>query len=106
MLNLFKDEFDVKDMFAGIKFIHTDELYGFRIYATILEREYAARATDIHCYDAISKDILFRWTYPFVPDVFRCEGDMPVSKRSVGIWPHTLSTSLSANVASCARLTC
>jgi len=86
VLNLFKDEFDVKDMFAGIKFIHTDELYGFRIYATILEREYAARATDIHCYDAISKDILFRWTYPFVPDVFCEEGDMPARRKRYNIY--------------------
>ncbi|KAI3884055.1 hypothetical protein MKW92_042151 [Papaver armeniacum] len=31
--------------------------------------KYAARVDDLKSYDTISKDVIQRWTYPFVPDV-------------------------------------
>ena len=30
--------------------------------------EYAARVHNLRSYDAISRDLLSRWAYPFVPD--------------------------------------
>ncbi|KAL7813145.1 nucleotide-diphospho-sugar transferase [Trichoderma aethiopicum] len=44
------------------------ELNGKMIYAEIFEDGYAARASNLQMYDAISHDILGRWTYPFIPE--------------------------------------
>ncbi|TDZ28563.1 putative translation initiation factor eIF-2B subunit epsilon [Colletotrichum spinosum] len=44
------------------------ELNGKAIYAEVLEEGYAARATNLQMYESISKDVLGRWTFPFVPD--------------------------------------
>lgn len=44
------------------------ELNGKMIYAAILEDGYAARASNLQMYDAISRDILGRWTFPFIPE--------------------------------------
>ena len=44
------------------------ELNGKMIYADVLEPGYAARASNLQMYDAISKDIIGRWTFPFIPE--------------------------------------
>jgi translation initiation factor eIF-2B subunit epsilon len=44
------------------------ELNGKMIYADILEDGYAARASNLQMYDSISRDVLGRWTYPFIPE--------------------------------------
>ncbi|WYZ34181.1 hypothetical protein EsH8_I_000457 [Colletotrichum jinshuiense] len=44
------------------------ELNGKAIYAEVLEDGYAARASNLQMYESISKDVLGRWTFPFVPD--------------------------------------
>ncbi|CCF36691.1 eIF4-gamma/eIF5/eIF2-epsilon [Colletotrichum higginsianum] len=44
------------------------ELNGKAIYAEVLEEGYAARASNLQMYESISKDVLGRWTFPFVPD--------------------------------------
>lgn len=44
------------------------ELNGKTIHTEIIQNHYAARASNLHSYDAVSKDILGRWTYPLVPD--------------------------------------
>ncbi|KAI9147827.1 putative translation initiation factor eIF-2B subunit epsilon [Paramyrothecium foliicola] len=44
------------------------ELNGKMIYAEILEEGYAARASNLQMYDAISRDVLSRWTFPFIPE--------------------------------------
>lgn len=44
------------------------ELNGKMIYTEIVEDGYAARASDLQMYDAISRDVLNRWTYPFIPE--------------------------------------
>ncbi|KAG6011891.1 hypothetical protein E4U43_008046 [Claviceps pusilla] len=44
------------------------ELNGKMIYAEILEDGYAARASNLQMYDSISRDILGRWTFPFIPE--------------------------------------
>lgn len=44
------------------------ELNGKMIYAEIMEDGYAARASNLQMYDAISRDILGRWTFPFIPE--------------------------------------
>jgi translation initiation factor eIF-2B subunit epsilon len=44
------------------------ELNGKMIYAEILDEGYAARASNLQMYDSISRDILSRWTFPFIPE--------------------------------------
>ncbi|KAK7428728.1 translation initiation factor eIF-2B epsilon subunit, GEF [Neonectria magnoliae] len=44
------------------------ELNGKMIYTEILDEGYAARASNLQMYDAISRDVLSRWTYPFIPE--------------------------------------
>ncbi|KAF3806010.1 putative translation initiation factor eIF-2B subunit epsilon [Colletotrichum gloeosporioides] len=44
------------------------ELNGKAIYAEVLEDGYAARANNLQMYESISRDVLGRWTFPFVPD--------------------------------------
>ncbi|KAK1994801.1 eIF4-gamma/eIF5/eIF2-epsilon [Colletotrichum falcatum] len=44
------------------------ELNGKAIYAEVFEDGYAARASNLQMYESISKDVLGRWTFPFVPD--------------------------------------
>jgi translation initiation factor eIF-2B subunit epsilon len=44
------------------------ELNGKTIHTEIITDHYAARASNLQEYEAISKDVLGRWTYPLVPD--------------------------------------
>ncbi|OLN91625.1 putative translation initiation factor eIF-2B subunit epsilon [Colletotrichum chlorophyti] len=44
------------------------ELNGKAIYAEVLDDGYAARASNLQMYESISRDVLGRWTFPFVPD--------------------------------------
>jgi translation initiation factor eIF-2B subunit epsilon len=44
------------------------ELNGKTIHTEIVEDHYAARVFNLQSYEAISKDVLGRWTYPLVPD--------------------------------------
>ncbi|KAH6682894.1 nucleotide-diphospho-sugar transferase [Halenospora varia] len=44
------------------------ELNGKTIHTEIVEEHYAARVFNLQSYEAISKDVLGRWTYPLVPD--------------------------------------
>lgn len=44
------------------------ELNGKMIYTEIVEDGYAARASNLQMYDSISRDILSRWTFPFLPE--------------------------------------
>ncbi|KAL3426263.1 translation initiation factor eif-2b epsilon [Phlyctema vagabunda] len=44
------------------------ELNGKTIHTEIVSDHYAARVANLQAYDAVSKDVLGRWTYPLVPD--------------------------------------
>jgi translation initiation factor eIF-2B subunit epsilon len=44
------------------------ELNGKTIHVEIVDDHYAARAHNLQVYEAISKDVLSRYTYPLVPD--------------------------------------
>ncbi|KAH9981249.1 nucleotide-diphospho-sugar transferase [Lactifluus volemus] len=67
--SLFQDNFDYGDIRRD--FVHgilTSDLLMKNIYCYVVKEGYAARVQDTRSYDAISKDILSRWTYPLVPD--------------------------------------
>ncbi|CAH1225813.1 EIF2B5 [Branchiostoma lanceolatum] len=66
---LFADNFDYQtrnDFVRGI-LVH-EEIMGNQVQAHVVTDEYAARVSSPPMYDAVSKDILQRWTYPLVPD--------------------------------------
>ncbi|TFY83054.1 hypothetical protein EWM64_g960, partial [Hericium alpestre] len=67
--SLFQDNFDYGDIRRD--FVHgvlTSDLLVKNIYCYIAKEGYAARVKDTRSYDAVSKDILSRWTFPLVPD--------------------------------------
>lgn len=66
---LFADNFDYQ---TRHHFIHgilvNEEIMGDHIYTHFISDQYAARVSNLHTYDAISKDVIHRWVYPLVPD--------------------------------------
>ena len=44
------------------------ETYGKTVHTYVVTDNYAARLKSLRAYDAINKDIMGRWTYPFCPD--------------------------------------
>lgn len=52
---------------------------GYKIFTHEIHSSYAARIDNFRSYDTVSKDILHRWTYPFVPDV-QFSGNCPIIK--------------------------
>jgi translation initiation factor eIF-2B subunit epsilon len=66
---LFQDNFDYLDLRRD--FVHgvlTSDLLMKNIHCYVVKEGYAARVKDTKTYDAVSKDILSRWTFPLVPD--------------------------------------
>ena len=70
VLSLWSDSFDYqaprKHFLFGV--LKDYELNGKTIHSYIIRDHYAARARNLKAYDAISKDIISRWTYPLCPD--------------------------------------
>ena len=69
VLALWSESFDYelprKNFLHGV--LKDWELNGKMIYAQVAEEGYAARASNLQMYDAISRDMLDGWTVPFVP---------------------------------------
>lgn len=66
---LFTENFDYEDIRKD--FVHgilTSDLLGKTIHCYVASETYAARVSSLQTYDAVSKDIIARWTYPMVPD--------------------------------------
>ncbi|TRM61898.1 nucleotide-diphospho-sugar transferase [Schizophyllum amplum] len=67
--SLFQDNFDYSDIRRD--FVHgvlTSDLLMKNIHCYVAKDGYAARVKDTKSYEAVSKDILARWTFPLVPD--------------------------------------
>ncbi|XP_013418621.1 translation initiation factor eIF-2B subunit epsilon-like [Lingula anatina] len=66
---LFTDNFDYQtsdDFVRGI--LVSEEILGNTIHMKVVEEGYAARVSNLQMYDAVSKDIISRWSFPLVPD--------------------------------------
>ncbi|ESP01810.1 hypothetical protein LOTGIDRAFT_225095, partial [Lottia gigantea] len=66
---LYTDNFDYQtreDFVKGI--LINEEILGNTIHLHVIQDEYAARVSNLQMYDAVSKDIMKRWTFPVVPD--------------------------------------
>lgn len=70
VLSLWSDSFDYqaprKHFLYGV--LKDYELNGKTIHTHIIRDHYAARVRNLKAYDAVSKDIISRWTYPLCPD--------------------------------------
>lgn len=70
VLSLFTDNFDYQHLRRHfVKGLLVDDIMGYKIFTHEIHSNYAARIDNFRSYDTISKDIIQRWTYPFVPDV-------------------------------------
>lgn len=66
---LFSDNFDYQTRYHFIRgILVNEEIMGNHIYTHFISDQYAARVSNLHTYDAISKDVIHRWVYPLVPD--------------------------------------
>ena len=70
VLGLWSDNFDYQSVRTSFLFgvLKDYELNGKTIHTHILREHYAARLRSLKAYDAVSKDIVNRWTYPLCPD--------------------------------------
>ncbi|XP_074650422.1 translation initiation factor eIF2B subunit epsilon-like [Tubulanus polymorphus] len=66
---LFSDNFDylTRDHFVRGLLIN-EEILGNTIHVHVIEDDYAARVSNLMMYDAVSKDVIARWSYPLVPE--------------------------------------
>lgn len=68
VLMLFSDNFDYqnikRDFVTGVL---SEEELGNKLYVYELRNEYAVRVHNMRSYDAVSRDILSRWSFPFIP---------------------------------------
>ncbi|XP_048226151.1 translation initiation factor eIF-2B subunit epsilon [Ricinus communis] len=70
VLSLFTDNFDYQHLRRHfVKGLLVDDIMGYKIFTYEIHSSYAARIDNYRSYDTISKDIIQRWTYPFVPEV-------------------------------------
>lgn len=70
VLSLWSDNFDyqsVRQSFLA-EVLKDYELNGKTIHTYIAVDKYAARVQSLRAYDAVTKDIIERWTYPLCPD--------------------------------------
>ncbi|XP_031499945.1 uncharacterized protein LOC116264101 [Nymphaea colorata] len=80
VLSLFTDNFDYQQLRRDfVKGLLMDDIMGYKIFTYEIGSSYAARIENFRSYDTVSKDILQRWMYPFVPDV-QFSGNCPAVK--------------------------
>lgn len=94
VLMLFSDNFDYqnirRDFITGVL---CEEELGNKLFIHELKNEYAARVSNFRAYDAVSKDVLGRWTFPLVPDtnLASARAAAAAASSSSGSKPKTLS---------------
>eukprot|EP00043_Microstomoeca_roanoka_P007540 m.72633 g.72633 ORF g.72633 m.72633 type:complete len:754 (-) comp13863_c0_seq1:333-2594(-) len=83
MLMQFADNFDYANVFDFIKgVIENEEIVPYKIHTAVSPKYYATRCANLTSYDAISQDVMNRWTYPLVPDLFAPDEKMYEYKRN------------------------
>ncbi|KAF9585534.1 hypothetical protein BGW38_001935 [Lunasporangiospora selenospora] len=81
---LFTENFDYQDIRADfVDGILTSDLLGKTIHFYEVNDVYAARVRSTQMYDAVSKDIISRWTFPMVPDSNLQAGDSYQYRRGL-----------------------
>ena len=82
VLEIFTDNFDYQDRDDFVRgLLVSEEITGNQIHAYVIGDEYASPVSNLFAYDAISKDVMRRWTYPLVPD--HHDANVAVSRRNI-----------------------
>lgn len=70
VLSLWSDNFDYQSVRQGFlsEVLKDYELNGKTVHTYIVAGQYAARVQSLRAYDAVTKDVMSRWTYPLCPD--------------------------------------
>ncbi len=70
VLSLWSDNFDYQSVRQGFlsEVLKDHELNGKTIHIYVIADQYAARVQSLRAYDAVTKDVISRWTYPLCPD--------------------------------------
>ncbi|VVA95175.1 unnamed protein product [Arabis nemorensis] len=86
VLSLFEDNFDYQHLRRHfVKGLLGDDIMGYKIFTHEIHSSYAARIDNFRSYDTGSKDIIQRWTYPYVPDI-NFSGNRPLKLGRQGIY--------------------
>lgn len=70
VLSLWSDNFDYQSVRQGFlsEVLKDYELNGKTVHTYIVAGQYAARVQSLRAYDAVTKDVMSRWSYPLCPD--------------------------------------
>uniref|UniRef100_A0A1J3HTX4 Translation initiation factor eIF2B subunit epsilon n=1 Tax=Noccaea caerulescens TaxID=107243 RepID=A0A1J3HTX4_NOCCA len=86
VLSLFEDNFDYQHLRRHfVKGVLVDDIMGYKIFTHEIHSSYAARMDNFRSYDTVSKDIIQRWTFPYVPDI-NFSGNRPLKLGRQGIY--------------------
>ncbi|EOA15350.1 hypothetical protein CARUB_v10004259mg [Capsella rubella] len=87
VLSLFEDNFDYQHLRRHfVNGLLVDDIMGYKIFTHEIQSSfYAARVENLRSYDMVSKDIIQRWTYPYVPDI-NFSGNHPLKLGRRGIY--------------------
>ncbi|KAG7542386.1 Nucleotidyl transferase domain [Arabidopsis thaliana x Arabidopsis arenosa] len=87
VLSLFEDNFDYQHLRRHfVNGLLVDDIMGYKIFThEIRSSFYAARIDNLRSYDMVSKNIIQRWTYPYVPDI-NFSGNRPLKLGRQGIY--------------------
>ncbi|XP_010528820.1 PREDICTED: translation initiation factor eIF-2B subunit epsilon-like isoform X2 [Tarenaya hassleriana] len=86
VLSLFQDNFDYQHLRRHfVKGVLVDDIMGYKIFTHEIHSSYAARIDNFRSYDTVSKDIIQRWTYPYVPDI-NFSGYRPIKLGRQGMY--------------------
>ena len=65
----FGEEVDWNDMRNDfVRGTLVDDMKGYKLFAHVIQGQYAGRVKCLSSYDSVSKDITARWAHPIVPD--------------------------------------
>lgn len=102
---LFSENFDYQSLsFDFIPGILTSDLLDSKIFLHVGKRGYGGRAQDTQTYDAISRDVLRRWTYPFTPASSAWLSERMTERRGWRYVGQEVQAHRSSNVGPCSMI--
>lgn len=102
---LFSENFDYQSLsFDFIPGILTSDLLDSKIFLHIGKRGYGGRAQDTQTYDAISRDVLRRWTHPFTPASSAWLSERMTEQRGWRYIGQQVQAHRSSNVGPCSMI--
>lgn len=102
---LFSENFDYQSLSLDfIPGILTSDLLDSKIFLHVGKRGYGGRAQDTQSYDAISRDVLRRWTHPFTPASSAWLSERMTERRGWRYVGQEVQAHRSSNVGPCSMI--